>query len=159
MSAATATLSLQELDRDSSVLEAAAKQVGFALAQGSLIAIVGVGCYYLHRAHKTAAKLRKALNGLEVETTEDRAILKDIAVNLGQATSALEKGFEEIQKLGISQVPVFGHRYVTMLEDLAIAAEDMSETAALTANAAFCREVRTQFHKNIDEHQRTVRTA
>ena len=155
----TATLSLRELDMESSVIEAASKRVGVVLAQGSLVPILGIGCFYLHRAQRMSAKLRKALSAVEIKTPEHRAIMKDIALNLTQATAALDQGFDEIKKMGVSRVPLFGQKYMTMLEDLAITTEDMAETAALAASAAFGREIRTQFHKNIDSHQRQVRTA
>lgn len=159
MSAAVTTLPLVELDVEASVLEAASKRVRLAIRQSHFAAIGGVGCFYLHRAQRSTSLIKSALSGAHIVSAEDRAMMRDIACNLGQASVALHFAFEDFSSLGAAKWPVFGPLLMAKLEDLACAVEDMSETAALGASEEFATAVRTEIQASVDEHHKQFQTA
>lgn len=157
---ATATLTFYELDREASSLEAKSKTVRVALVEGSVWAVLFVGCAYLHRARRTANKLRVRISTANVRTAEQRTIMREVSHELAQAATAISEGLEQFRKINISRFPMVGPHYLSLLEDLVCMAEDMSETAALAGSSAFARSVRKDVRVCIDDHhKRQAKTA
>lgn len=154
-----ATLLLAELDTEASALGAASKRIRLALYKSHVAAIGAVGCFNLHRAQRSAAKIRVSLSGSKIETAEERALLRDVASNLGQASAALSQTHDRMKMLGVGKWPIFGRTILRQLEDLACTVEDMSETAALGASEAFAATARRRAQSGIDARQKQYQTA
>lgn len=147
-----ATLQLFKLDTDASLIEAAAKRVRTTAQEASIVVLGAVVCFYLHRAQKAGDRLRGSLSKIDIKTPEDRALLKEIAANLGQAATALESAYEESERRRVNRMP-FGPRLLRQLEELACTFEDMAETAALGASEAFAAALRDELSQNLREHR------
>ena len=154
MTANSATLCLFHLDRDASVIEAAAKRVRVAALDGGIVALGGIACVYLKRAQTRGNKLRRLLSGVHVSTAEQRDLLKEIANNLGKAAVALDDAYVQSERRHVDKWPVFGAMLLKQLEDLSCTFEDMAETAALASSEAFTAELHDQLHRNIKEETR-----
>lgn len=140
-----------ELDFEASFIETASKRVRLAASHGTVIVRAGKICWRLGGLQRAGDKLRVRLSSVDTVTKQQRATMKDIASNLGQAASALEDAFRQSEHDGIERIPVFGARIVSHLENLACTFEDMSETAALAASDAFATELRRQLRDNLQE--------
>ena len=151
---ATAAVSyggLVELDTGAAVVEAAAKRVHLAFHQSSAIVLAGVICYYLRRTERVGARVRIQLSSATIETPEQRARMRDVACNLGQAARAIRDALGDCERRHIGRIPLYGARLLEQLENLLCTLEDMSETAALAASEAFADELRTELRKNLDQ--------
>jgi hypothetical protein len=153
-----ATLQLFKLDTDASLIEAAAKRMRTAAQEASIVVLGAVVCFYLHRAQKAGNKLRDSLSKIDIKTTEDRGLLKEIATNLGQAATALESAYEQSERRRVDRYP-FGSQLLRQLEELACTFEDMAETAALGASEAFAAALRDELSKNLRGHRDAQRRA
>ena len=154
-----AAIRLVELDTDASVIEAASKRVHLALLHGSLIAHGATICFYLHRAQAIGERIRRELSHAEIETAEDRAVMKEVAANLGQASRAFERAFEEAEVTGIAKWPIFGNQLVRQLDQLACCLDDLAETAALGASEAFAASVLNELQNTLPQRIKHHATA
>jgi hypothetical protein len=59
----------------------------------------------------------------------------------------------------VARWPVFGEHIMRKIENMAVTTEDMAETAALGASAAFSRSIRKEIRSAVHEHQRHAKSA
>ena len=148
---AAAADSFIELDAKTSAIEAAAKHVRLVLVRGAVGAVFlllgAISLFYLWRIGRHIAAVRALLAETDVETDRDRSQMRNVASHLGQAAAALDAAHAALVHRPGVRIPIFNRMITNRLEVLSFEAEDVAETAALAASAAFARLVEKDLGK------------
>lgn len=138
-----ATMAVQDLTTDA--IDAIRADVQLAAARGSA-GILGLGlCAKLMRLRGKLDDMGRLVSAADVRTDEDRMLLGEVA----QSHQALADVLSDARdQTAAKQPPPFRFAIVHLFDALVVQAEDMAETAALSASAEFAALVKEELQSD-----------
>ena len=140
---------LQPQDHALEAINAVCERVQFAVARGHL-GVLGLGlCVRLLHLRRNLDKFWREVSAAEVSTAGDRDVLRQVGRFCQQVADRM--GGDRDRLASMQRPPFFLFMLLRLFDPIVIKAEDMAETAALSASVEFAGLVKEDLRAHSED--------